>query len=172
MEKYILFVLIFIGIMWIFLFFIIIFLHKNLKKISESFGKIGYLAREDTKRYFKESSEKATEIFANAAEKNKEVIGLTMQKVLNDSTGVVKEVISGAEKEASKIITEARKEAASIKREAEEESSKYFDKIISDAVQAVDWSVEQFVKNNYTVKEHEDIIRRLISIYVDEHRKS
>lgn len=172
MEKYILFALVFISLMWVFLFSFVVFLHKSLKKISESFGKIGYLAREDTKRYFKESSEKATEIFASSAEKNKEIISETMQKVLNDSAGVVKDVISSAEKDAAKIINEARREAENIKREAEEESNKYFDRIISDAVQAVDWSVEQFVKNNYTVKEHEEIIMRLISIYVDEHRKS
>jgi vacuolar-type H+-ATPase subunit H len=172
MEKFILIALLFIGLMWVFLFVFVVFLHKNLKKISESFGKIGYLAREDTKRYFKESSDKAIEVFAGAAEKNKEIIGQTMQKVLIDSASVVKESISSAEREASLIITEARKEAVNIKKEAEEESNKYFDKIISDAVQAVDWSVEQFIKDNYSVKEHEDIVRRLINIYVDEHRKS
>lgn len=161
-----------VTLLWIVLVIFVLKLNSNLKRINESFNKLGFIAREDTKKYFDESSQKATAIYQESAEVNKAIIEETMGRVLKDSSSLVKETISEAEKDASAILTQARFESINIKRTAQEEATKKFENLIDNSVQAVDWAMEQFIKEKYSYKEHEAIIKKLIDIYVNEHKKS
>jgi len=161
-----------ISLLWLVLIIFVLRLNSNLRKINESFNKIGFIAREDTKKYFDESSQKATDIFQESADANKVIIEETMSKVLKDSSSLIRETISEAEKDASEILTQARFESLNVKRAAQQDANKKFDNLVDSSVQAVDWAMEQFIKEKYSYKEHEEIIKKLIDIYVNEHRKS
>jgi F0F1-type ATP synthase membrane subunit b/b' len=139
--------------------------------MNDSFAKIGYIAREDTKKYFDESSARAVEIFAQSSEENKRIVSETMSLVLQDSLRMVKETVASAEKEASGIIAKANEESENIKKEAKVDSERYFNSLISEATQAVDWAMEQYIKQEFTYKNHEDLINSLIEVYINEHRR-
>jgi len=160
------------ALLWLLLMVFVIGLYRNLKKMTSSFAKLGYIAREDTKKYFDESSDKAYEMNKQISEDNKKAIVETMEQVLKNSSVLVKETIAEAEKDASKIIENAQFESANIKKEAKEESGKIFLRLIDDSTQAVDWAMEQYLKENYSMKDHEEIIEKLINIYVNEYKKS
>jgi F0F1-type ATP synthase membrane subunit b/b' len=162
----------FVALLWVVLVIFVLKLNSSLQKINESFNKLGFIAREDTKKYFDESSQKATAIYQESADVNKVIIEQTMEKVLKDSSSLVKETITEAEKDAAEILNQARFESINIKRTAQEEAAKKFENLIDDSVQAVDWAMEQFIKEKYSYKEHEEAINKLIDIYVNEHKKS
>lgn len=144
--------------------------YKALKNLEGSFAKIGYVAREDTKHYFEESAEKALEVSRIAIDENKKQIEDTMKQALADSGNILRDTLAQAEKQAGEIILQAHRDADNIKKQATQDADKYFKLLIDQSAEAIDWALAQFVKEEMSVKDHEELIGKLVNSYLNDHR--
>ena len=147
-----------------------IYLYRAFRAVQDSFNKIGHIAREDTKRYFEEVADSAKQVYAKSLEENKAVLTESMDRVIGNSTAKMKEVISVAEKEAAEIILAAHRDSESIKNDAKAQGEKYLLQVQDEAIKVIDWAMSQFIKDNYSIAEHENIIKKLITSYFDERK--
>jgi len=169
-TSYLLIALVATVILLIVIAFFLVRLYGAYKRMDESFAKIGYLAREDTKKYFDQASSDATGIYNEALQKSKTVIEESLNDIISRSQAITEKTIADAQKQASGIILQANEEAEKIKSSAKEGSSKYFDQAVGSAVEAIEWSMTQYIKEKFTLSEHEEIIKKLVDVYVDERK--
>ena len=142
------------------------------RNMENSFSKIGYIAREDTKKYFDETSRKALEMYQQSTSVNQNIVLSSIQKVVAESNKITEEYIAKAERYRSAILLEANKEAETIKKEAKLEAIKNYEHIVDQSALAIDWALSQYMKENFSISDHEEIIKKLIKIYSDERKLS
>lgn len=159
-----------LGLLIIILIILAICLYFSFKAMQDSFNKIGYIAREDTKRYFADSAEQAKDVYIKALEQNKEVILESMNKAVSESSEKMKGVIGEAEKQAAEIILSSHRDAESINSEAKTRAQKDSEQMLDETAKVIDWAMSQYIKENFSIAEHEEIIRKLITSYLNEQR--
>jgi len=167
-EKLIFAIALILAVLLLLLIVSVYYLYKSYKAMQESFSKIGYIAREDTKRYFQEAAEQAERVYAGSLDINKTVIIESMKKVLSESSEAMKGTISSSQQEAAQIILSAHRDAESIKNEAKAQSEKYFRQMLGEATKVIDWAMSQYIGEKYTIADHEELIRKQIESYLNE----
>lgn len=147
-------------------------LFHNLNTLNASFAKLGYLAREDVKRYFDEASDQAVDMYRRSAAENQRIVEASMQRVLAQSGQTMRTTLVQAERDAAGIILKANQDARNIVADAQRSSQTYLDQLVDRATEAIEWSMEQYLKEQFSLEQHEDMVKHLITVYLDEHKRS
>jgi hypothetical protein len=150
---------------------VIIRLYQSIKNLNASFGRLGYLAREDVKQYFDQAANHALDLYSKTAIHNQESIDNSLHKVISESTTIMKGVIVASEKEAAAIIAKAHQDAAVIIQDGHRDAEKYRNQVVEYSADAVEWAMGQYLKLDFKLEDHEVLVNKLIGIYLDEHHK-
>lgn len=154
------------------IFGLIIYLVVAIRRLHASFAKLGFLVREDAKKYFDEAADKIVDTNKQFQDTYTEIVHKGTQSALQDVSGVMRVAVVKAQTDAGSIIIEARKQAQDILTAAQRDSLTYKQKALDQSAQAVEWVTTQYVGKTFTEAQHVDLIRRLLQEYVNENRTS
>ncbi len=152
--------------------FFLIRLYRQVAALKSSFAKLGYVVRQDLQEYFDQSANKVLDIQQQSVEQQQQAIEQTMQKVLDESSQVIQKTLARAEKQASTIILKAHNDRQQILDDARKESQQYLRRLTDYSSEALEWSMEQLMKEKIDLNGHEELVRSLVSVYLDEHKQS
>lgn len=139
-----------------------------VRSLNGSFAKLSYFTREDAKKYFDTAADKAVGMNEEFLEQNQHIVEAGMKQVIIDTGTVMEKSIADAQAEAADIVLKARQDADRIIQEAKEHSSQYYVQALDRSVAAMEWAMEQYIKQHVSLQEHEQIINTLIKEYLDE----
>jgi hypothetical protein len=145
-------------------------LYKTTTDLSKSFAKLGYVNREDAKKYFSEAAEKVVEMNTNVYQQNQKLIEDGMRKALADSGQAMEGALAKSQQDAGAVVVKAQSSAQQIILTAQRDSEQYFDRSLSNAVSAIEWTLEQYTKKHLDVHQHQEVIDALLEEYINERR--
>jgi hypothetical protein len=140
------------------------------KKIYASFAKLGYVVREDAKKYFDDAATKIVDTNSQFHGQYKQIVEEGTKSALASSGATMQEAIDKAQHEASQIILKAQTDAYNIVMASKNEARKEYQQSLDHSVDAIRWTMEQYVKQEFTIDDHQHIIRKLLETYVNERR--
>jgi hypothetical protein len=140
------------------------------KKLYASFAKLGYVVREDAKKYFDDAANKLVDTNAQFHGQYQQIVEEGTKVALADSSAALQHVIDDAHREAATIILKSQTDAYNVVAAAKNDAKKEYDQSLERAVDAIRWTLEQYVKQEFTIKDHERIITQLLESYVNERR--
>jgi hypothetical protein len=152
------------------LLFLVGRLYFITRHLNNSFAKLGFLMREDAKKYFDDAAGKIVDTNEQFQKMYQGIVEEGTKKVLMDSGVVMEKSIMDAQAKAGTIIVGAQSDAQNIIKAAETEAQKKLDQSLQQAVDTLSWTMEQYLKQHYSLSEHEAQIQQLVDKYVDEHR--
>ena len=171
LESYLIPVLGIVALLFIGLAFFMYRVYHSVKDLHNSFAKLGYITREDAKKYFDEASSKAVEMYSRFYQQNQNMLEEGVRKVLSESGYIMGDSIAKAQKEASEIVLKAHHDARAILEDAKHGAKKQTEQSLDYAVGAIDWSLSQYLKEDFKLAEHERIIKKMLEVYLDEHSR-
>ncbi|MDB5182152.1 MAG: hypothetical protein JWP13_915 [Candidatus Saccharibacteria bacterium] len=145
-------------------------LQRSLAKLHASFAKLGYANREDAKKYFEETAERVAEMNKSFYQQHQKMIEDGVRKVLSESSLVVEETLLKAHQDSGEIIIKAQQEGQQILESTRKNAELYYDRAIDEAVDTLQWTLEQYLMGHMDIKQHEEVITKLVSTYVNERR--
>jgi hypothetical protein len=160
-----------VGAATIVLFFFVIKLYLLTKNINNSFAKLGFVVREDAKKYFDDAANKIVETNEGFQELYQQAIAKATQEVMVDSGVVMERALSEAQVNAGKVLLQAQSDAQNIVSAAKKQADKEYAVALKRSVDTISWAMEQYLRENYSVQEHEVQIQRIITAYLNENRK-
>ena len=95
-----------------------------------------------------------------------------MQKVLAESSQILQQTLSKAEHQASEIVLQAHQDRQRILDDAKQESQQYMGKLTDYSAEALEWAMEQLIKEKVDLSGHEQLVQSLVSVYLNEHKRS
>lgn len=140
------------------------------KKVLGSFAKLGFLMREDAKKYFDDAAVKIVDTNEEFQEMYQKIVENGTKEALKDASTIMRTVISNAHEESAKTVLKAQTDAANIISSAEKEASEKKRQIIEQAVETIRWTLNEYVAETFTVEQHEELINKLLQGYIDEQR--
>jgi vacuolar-type H+-ATPase subunit E/Vma4 len=140
------------------------------KRLHGSFGKLGYMVREDAKKYFDDAAIKIVDTNDKFRAEYMQIVEEGTQNALKDSGAVMEKAISDAQKEAGEIILQARQNANQIVASAKTQSTKHYYDSLNRSIEAMDWTLAQYVDTKFSVAQHREVIEKLLNKYLDENR--
>lgn len=146
-------------------------LYFTVRKLQGSIAKLGYIIREDAKRYFDEAAVKITETNESSRQNSVEVIAEASKRALAESSIIVEQTIARAQQDSGKIILEARETARKITQDAQIEADKKYQRVIDESSTTIRWVLEQYAGQKLTQENHELIIKKLFQDYMNENRQ-
>jgi polyhydroxyalkanoate synthesis regulator phasin len=152
------------------LLFLVARLYFITKHLNNSFAKLGFLMREDAKKYFDDAAGKIVDTNEQFQKMYQGIVEEGTKKVLMDSGVVMEKSIMDAQAKAGTIIIGAQSDAQNIIKAAEGEAQNKLNQSLQQAVDTLGWTMEQYLKEHYSLSEHEAQIQQLVDKYVDEHR--
>lgn len=135
------------------------------RSLNDSFAKLGYVIREDTKKYFDETTGKIIRTNEQLQSSYTEVVHKGTTSALAEASKTLESTLADAQKEAGDIIIKAREDAQRILIEARSESDKKIAEAMNYSSEVIRWSMEQYVRNEYTIDQHRDTIIKLVEEY-------
>jgi F0F1-type ATP synthase membrane subunit b/b' len=151
---------------------LILYLIVMMRRLNASFAKLGFLVREDAKKYFDEAADKIVDTNKQFQDTYVEIVHKGTQTALQDVSNVMRTAVVKAQQDAGSIIIEARKQAQDIIVGAQHESAEYKQKALEQSAQTIEWVVGQYIGKTYTDQQHIDLIRSLLLEYINENRTS
>lgn len=143
---------------------------RGLARLHGSFAKLGYANREDAKKYFEEAAQKVADMNDSFYAQHQKMIEEAVRKVLSESSLVVEETILKAQKDAGDIIIKAQQEGEQIRASTKRDAQRYYDQAVEDAVDTLEWTLEQYLMGHMDLKQHEEVITKLVSTYINERK--
>lgn len=165
-----LFVIILITVAFVIIIITTLIMLSMIRRLNASFAKLGYVTREDAKKYFGDAADKVVDMNSNFSQQYQEMIDSGVRKVLSESGEVMAGSLAQAQQEAGAVILKAQEDARQIMSATKADAEVYYNKALNEAVDAVEWTMEQYVKSHMDVKEHEEVIKRLLETYINERR--
>lgn len=157
--------LIIIGVLIFTIALVLYFVYKTsnyYKKIEQSFSKLGYIIREDSKNIFKNSSGDFNQQKSMIQEENKLVIRDALSEAVEAQKKESTEIVSHAYAQADTIINTARNDAGNIIKQADELATKIHDDAVERNSYLVESTVATFLDHNCDQSDHEKIIESII----------
>lgn len=139
-----------------------------VRKLIGSFAKLGFLMREDAKKYFDDAAGKIVDTNQSFQEMYKKIVEEGTTQALQDSSTIMQTVISKAHEEASQAILKAQTDAGNIITTAQKDAEEQKQRILNEAVEAIRWTVNEFAKESFTQDQHEKMIEKLLQEYIHE----
>jgi vacuolar-type H+-ATPase subunit H len=140
------------------------------KKIYASFAKLGYVVREDAKKYFDDAATKIVDTNSQFHGQYKQIVEEGTKSALADSGATMQQAIDSAQREASGIIFKAQTDAYNIIASSKNDARKEYQQSLDRSVDAIRWTMEQYVKQEFNIDDHQKIIKQLLEKYVNERR--
>lgn len=150
--------------------FIVVRLYFLVVKLNTSFAKLGYVVREDAKKYFDEASSKIVDTNQQFQSFYAKIVQDGTQKALSETGGMFEEAMTKAQKEAGDIILRSREDARRIIEAANTESQRKSNEAFNRSAETIRWVMEQYIKKSYSIDDHQDAIMKLLNEYINEHR--
>ena len=157
------------GIMILLVFLVRVWL--LVRRLNVSFGKLGFLVREDAKKYFDDAAEKLVDTNEQFQERYKKIVEEGTKTALAEKSMVTEKILVDAHSKANTIILTARTDAQQIIQAAHKEADEHAEKTLQRTGGAIAWVLSQYLHETYTVEQHEQLIEKQVRMYVDEHRQ-
>lgn len=142
-----------------------------LKHLNSSFAKLGFVVREDAKKYFDDAADKLVDTNEQFEQRWQKVVEEGTRAALADKSAVTERTVTSAHAQANDIILKARTDAQQIIQAAHDESAEHAEKTLARTSDAISWVLSQYLEHAYSTAEHEALIETQIKNYIDEHRK-
>ena len=160
-----------VGAVAIVLLFVVVRVLIMTSHINGAFAKLGFIVREDAKKYFDDAAGKIVDTNDRLSEQYRKVVEESTKKVLADSGGIMEHSVAEAQARAGQIILQAQTDAQRIIGDARERADQERQMALTRTVDAVSWTMQQYLKKGYDASQHEELIQQIITTYVNEHRK-
>ena len=158
------FIVIFILlILLLILVFKLILLYKS---VFNSFSKLSYIIREDSKKYFASSSQKVAEIQSGFADQIKMLVRESLADIITDQQNIVSKVIIDAKKEADQMTEKAKKERDQIIEQAKKSGDEARSKIIENTTYIIEHVMADYIGSKFKLEDHEKVIEKSIDNYL------
>lgn len=144
------------------LLLLIIRLSIHVGKVEGSIAKLGYVIREDAKKYFDDAAHVVVDVNEKFQDRNREVVRDGTQAALTDAGVIMEQSLKKAHEEAGAVVLEAREEARRIIASAKDESETYRQQALDQSATTIRWTLEQYVSQVFTVEQHEELIKGLV----------
>lgn len=145
-------------------------LFHGLSNLNNSFAKLGYLNREDAKLYFGQAADKVADMNSSFSQQYQKMIEEGVRKALSASGDVMEGSLLKAQQDAGTVLLRAQQDAVQIVASTKEDADHYYSRAIAEAVDTLEWTLEQYLKTHMDVKQHEAVIDELLKAYVHERR--
>lgn len=152
------------------LIYVIYRLFRSLNLLNRSFAKLGYVTREDAKLYFGEAADKVVDMNSTFSEQHQKMIEDGVRKALAESGDAMEGSLLKSQQDAGNILLKAQQDAIQIVESTKEDAKHYYERAISDAVDAIEWTLGQYMKTHMDVRQHEEIIDNLLKAYIHERK--
>lgn len=172
MDRYLLSLLALQTVGFIVAVFCLVRLYRQVAELKASFAKLGFVVRQDLQQYFDSAGQKIIEVQAQATQNSQQLLQQTMEKVLADAGETMKQSIAQAEQEAQQVILRAHQDRQRILDDARLESDRHLTRLTDYSTEALEWAMEQLVKEKLDLSGHEELIESLVSVYLDEHKRN
>ncbi|HUD21058.1 MAG TPA: hypothetical protein VMQ44_03275 [Candidatus Saccharimonadales bacterium] len=133
------------------------------KRLDNSFSKIGYVIREDAKKFFTDAEEKHLELQKNYLSSNKETVKAAVEEILEEQKKQTSQAYLEAQKLTEKMLGEAREKADRIVSLAETESQNISQRTMEKSAYVIESVLAEFVKESFTAKDHDKVIKRILA---------
>lgn len=164
-NKYLLLGFSILAILFVLLLLIarLFWLYRN---ILNSFSKLSFVIREDSKKYFSKSSTEVTAIQEGYAESTKEIIKQAMNEIINNQQDIIDKVVTEANNQAEQIINKTKEERDRIILEANQQAQVAKDKTLEDASYIIENILTEYTNTQFSINDHEQIIAKSIENYL------
>lgn len=143
----------------------------RIAKLNSSFAKLGFFVREDAKKYFNETAEDIQAVNAQLQQTNQEAVQKGVSAALLEAEQLLAPVVRQAHDEASEILLESRDEAKNIIEASKIDASANAKRVVDQSSDAIRWVMQQYAGETLNDEKHEEIVRKLLSEYLNESRK-
>lgn len=140
------------------------------KRINGAFAKLGFIVREDAKKYFDDAAGKIVDTNGQLQELYRKVVEESTKEVLVNSGEIMEKSVGEAQARAGQIILQAQTDAQNIIAQAKRQAETEHSLAVQKAVDTIGWTMEQYLKEKYDAAQHEELITRIITAYVNERR--
>ncbi len=142
-----------------------------MKDLNASFAKLGFVVREDAKRYFDEAAAKTVDMNLTFREQYVGIVEEGTANALGHTAQTIEGSIVAAQAEANQIILRARDDARRINVEARKMAVDEMSRSLENAADTIAWVMEHYIHETFTVEQHKHVIDRLVDEYLNEYQK-
>lgn len=139
--------------------------------LNSSFTKLGFFVREDAKKYFSETADDIQKVNAQLQQTNQEAIQKGVAAALMQAEQLLEPVVKQAHEEASEILLESRVQAKNIIEAGKADANANAKRVVDKSSEAIRWVMQQYAGEILTDDKHEEIVKKLLSEYINESRK-
>lgn len=143
----------------------------KLRTLSDSIAKLGYVIREDAKKYFDDASHSVVETNAEFKELYEQIIKNGTKKALDEAAVAMERALSKAQSDAGQTVAAARDESANIVKQAKSEAESIKNQALEQSSSTIKWVLEQYVSQKLNVEQHEALIKKMVDQYTQNNRK-
>ena len=141
-----------------------------LRELSTRFASLGFVVREDAKRYFDDAAAKIVDTNLNFRESYVQIVEEGTVNALSQTAQTVEGSIVAAQREANQIILRARDDARRINVESRKMAMDEMSRSLGNAADTISWVLEQYVHETFTIEKHKYVIDKLVAEYLDEYK--
>lgn len=163
-------VIVLFGVVAFVLLILIIRLYIMVNRLNSAIAKLGYVIREDAKKYFDEAAEKIIDTNGQFQKLYTKIVRDGTASALNDAGTVMEQTFEKAHGEAEAVVVKARDDARRILTAAQTETVTYVSRALGQSADTIQWVMEQYIKETYSVDQHRDLINKLLEEYINENR--
>ena len=149
---------------------LIIKLFFMVRRLNASFAKLGYVIREDAKKYFDDAAGKIVDTNEQFQSSYTQIVHDGTISALADSSLVMEKTLAAAHEDAGKVIQSAREDAQRITLAARQNAEAHVHQELARSADTIEWVMEQYVDHTFDRTYHEEIINKLLEEYINEHR--
>jgi len=160
----------FLGFVTVVILVLIIRLFLMVRYLKVSIAKLGFVIREDAKKYFDEASDKIVKTNQEFQTSYTKIVHDGTISALADAGTVMEKTLQYAHQEAGSIIIKAREDAQNIIAESRNETSSYANQALGKSADTIRWVMEQYTKETFDTNQHQDLIKKLLDEYINEQR--
>ncbi len=149
---------------------LIVRLFFMVRRLNASFAKLGYVIREDAKKYFDDAAGKIVDTNERFQSSYTQIVHDGTASALADSSLVMEKTLAAAHEDAGKVIQAARDDAQRITLAARQNADAHVQQELNRSADTIEWVMEQYVDQTFDRVHHEEIIHKLLDEYINEHR--
>lgn len=131
-----------------------------------SLAKLGFVIREDAKKYFDEAAQSILETNNKFEERYVAVVEKGTSLAISNAGDSMERAISTAQREANTVILAAREESQRIIEQAKLESARHREIALDQSASTIQWVLGQYMDNVITTSQHEEIIKSMVDQYL------
>lgn len=128
---------------------------RAYRSIDNSFSKLGYIIREDSKKYFDEVGAKILLDKKGAEAENKRIITEALIQAMTSQNSQSSKIIEQTNNDIQQTISQARQTAQDIIKQAEDQAVEINEKVMKKMVLIVEKALTEYVDQNFSEADRE-----------------